>query len=358
MEKIRILLIEDDEDDYFLTEDLLSEALWQRFDLEWVDEVDEAQKQMLAMEHDIYLVDYRMGSSNGLELLRRAIAGGCKAPIILLTGQGDHEVDVEAMEAGAVDYLVKGEINASNLERAIRYAIARKKVEAELAETQLRLADSREEERLHLARELHDGPLQDLIGARFQLRVLKTQIQNQKTVAHLQSIQDDLHVVMQTLRTMCYELRPPALVPFGLESAIRAYAQRFQDAHPDIEIQLELNADHQTLPERFRLTLYRIYQHALANIARHAEATNIRIQFKLMSDHVTLKIVDDGCGFVVPDNFLKLAREGHLGLLGSQERATAIGGKLQVKSAPDAGTSLLVTAPRPATDEQRKVYDE
>lgn len=347
MEKIRILLVEDDEDDYFLTEDLLFEVRGERFDLEWVDEADEALKKMRTMQHDVYLVDYRMGAENGLELLRRAIASGCQAPIILLTGQGDHEVDVEAMEAGAVDYLVKGEISASVLERSIRYAIQRKKVEAELAETQQRLADSREEERLHLAQELHDGPLQDLIGARFQLGVLKRLVSSEKALTQLQSTQDNLHIVMQTLRTMCHELRPPALAPFGLEPAIRAYAKRFQQAHPDLEMQLELDADHQSLPERFRLALYRIYQHALANIARHAEANNIRVQFRLTADQVILKIVDDGYGFVVPDNFLELARQGHLGLLGSKERANAIGGKLKVKSAPDEGTTLLVTAPRP-----------
>ncbi len=347
MKQIRILLVEDDEDDYFLTTDLLDQVQGKRFDLEWVDEADEALEKMLAMQHDVYLVDYRMGAENGLELLRTAIASGCKAPIILLTGQGDHEVDVEAMEAGAVDYLVKGEISASALEHSIRYAIQRKKVEAELAETQQRLADSREEERLHLARELHDGPLQDLIGARFQLGVLKRLVKEEKSLTQLQSAQDNLHIVMQTLRTMCHELRPPALAPFGLERAIRAYAKRFQQAHPDLEIQLELDADYQSLPERFRLALYRIYQHALANIVRHAQASNIRVQFKLESHQVTLKIMDDGYGFVVPDSFLELAREGHLGLLGSAERASAIGGKLKVKSALDTGTTLLVTAPRP-----------
>ena len=129
---------------------------------------------------------------------------------------------------------------------------------------------------------------------------------------------------------------------------MRAYADRFKVAHPQIQIQLELDSDKLSLPERFRLALYRIYQHALANIARHAEASNIRVQFKLGTHQVLLKIVDDGCGFVVPDNFLELARQGHLGLLGSKERANAIGGKLQVKSAPDNGTTILVTAPRPS----------
>ncbi len=347
MEPIRILLVEDDEDDYFLTEDLLDQARGQRFDLEWIDEPDEALEKMLSMEHDVYLIDYRMGAENGLELLRAAVAGGCKAPIILLTGQGDHEVDMYAMEAGAVDYLIKAEISAEKLERSIRYAMQRKKVESELAETQQRLADSSEAERLHLARELHDGPLQDLIGARFQLQALKTQLKEDKNKLLLQTIQDNLYVVMDGLRSMCHELRPPSLAPFGLQVAIEAYADRFCAAHPQIQIQLELDEDKLSLPERFSLALYRIYQHALANIARHAEASNIRVQFKLTNHQVILKIVDDGCGFVVPDNFLELARQGHLGLLGSKERANAIGGKLQVKSAPDCGTTLLAIAPRP-----------
>ena len=349
MEQIRVLLVEDDEDDYFLTSDLLSEERERgpHFFLEWVDEADKALSLMLAMQHDVYLVDYRMGASDGLQLLRAAVTGGCKAPIILLTGQGDHEVDVYAMEAGAVDYLIKAEITASALERSIRYAIMRKRVEAELAETQKRLADSREEERLHLARELHDGPLQGLIGARFQLQALKTQIHDSEALKQLQSAQDNLHTVMHSLRNMCYELRPPIEAPFGLQAAIALYTERFLEDHQEISIQLELDEEQVSFPERFNLTLYRIYQHGMSNIARHAEANNIRVQFKLTSDQVILKIIDDGSGFVVPDNFLELARQGHLGLLGSQERANAIGGKLQVKSAPDKGTTLLFMAPRP-----------
>ncbi|MGB0385477.1 MAG: PAS domain S-box protein [Ardenticatenaceae bacterium] len=229
----------------------------------------------------------------------------------------------------------------------IRDISKRKKVEAELTETQQRLANSREEEQLNLAQELHDGPLQSLIAVRFQLAALKKIISNQNACKQLKSSQNDLHIIMDRLRTMCYELRPPVLSPFGLEPAIRDHAEHFSKTHPDIQMQLELDEDHQTLPEHFRLTLYRICQHALANIARHAEAANIRIQFKLDPNQITLKIMDDGCGFIVPDNFLELARLGHLGLLGSKERANAIGGKLQVQSAPDEGTTLLVTAPRP-----------
>jgi two-component sensor histidine kinase len=88
--------------------------------------VDTYEAALAAMEghcHDVYLVDYRLGRRNGLELLREALANGCPGPVILLTGQGDYEVDMEAMRAGAADFLVKGQSDVSALERSIRYAI-------------------------------------------------------------------------------------------------------------------------------------------------------------------------------------------------------------------------------------------
>jgi len=138
---IRVLLVDDDEDDYVITRDLLSEIEGRsppygsgppyagsppyggRFDLEWVDTYEAALEAMGGHRHDVYLVDYRLGRRNGLELLREALVNGCPGPVILLTGQGDYEVDVEAMRAGAADFLVKGQSDVSALERSIRYAI-------------------------------------------------------------------------------------------------------------------------------------------------------------------------------------------------------------------------------------------
>jgi PAS domain S-box-containing protein len=123
--KIRILLVDDDEDDYIITRDLLSEIGEMEFDLDWVGTYGTALEVISRGEHDVYLVDFGLGERNGLDLLRDALSRGCKAPIILLTGQGDHEIDIEAMKAGAADYLVKGQIAAPLLERSIRYAIER-----------------------------------------------------------------------------------------------------------------------------------------------------------------------------------------------------------------------------------------
>ena len=126
---IRILVVEDDEDDYVLIRDLLSETGESRFHLEWVANYDAALRAIERHQHDVYLLDYRLGERNGLELLREALAKGCKAPMILLTGQGDYAVDLEATQAGATDFLVKGGFDAALLERSIRYGIERRRAE-------------------------------------------------------------------------------------------------------------------------------------------------------------------------------------------------------------------------------------
>lgn len=104
---VKVLLVDDDEDDYILTRDWFLDMEHASFVLDWVSSYDQALQAIALCQHDVYLFDYRLGSRNGLELLREALSNGCVAPIILLTGQGDHEVDLEAMKAGAADYLDK-----------------------------------------------------------------------------------------------------------------------------------------------------------------------------------------------------------------------------------------------------------
>ena len=130
--RLHILLIEDDEDDFILIRELLNEITSTEYDLEWIGHVESAITAMIDNRHDIYLMDYRLGRSNGLKLVQEAIVGGCQGPIIFLTGYEDHEVDLEAMRIGAADYLVKDQINAPLLERSLRYAVERKRTEVAL----------------------------------------------------------------------------------------------------------------------------------------------------------------------------------------------------------------------------------
>jgi signal transduction histidine kinase len=131
---LRVLIADDDEDDYFLSRDLLLQSRRQKVHLDWAPNYREALQAIERNEHDVYLFDYRLGEGDGLELLRQAVARGCKAPIILLTGDDDWETDVQAMKGGAADYLVKGHFDAQLLERSIRYAIERKRAKEELLE--------------------------------------------------------------------------------------------------------------------------------------------------------------------------------------------------------------------------------
>ena len=128
LEKIRVLLVDDDEEDYILTKYLFDDFKDKRYCLEWTDDGAKALAAMRSGEYDLYFVDYRMGEYNGLEILREAVSAGCTSPIILMTGQGDAEVDLQAMEAGAADYLVKGGIEAQLLERIIRYSLRQARV--------------------------------------------------------------------------------------------------------------------------------------------------------------------------------------------------------------------------------------
>lgn len=137
--KLKVLLIEDDEDDYLITRDLLKELRGAGCELDWVRSYDQALTAMQKNRHDVYLLDVRLDERDGLDLLRQAVAGGCRAPIILLTGHADHEIDMEAMLAGAADFLVKGQLAAPLLERSIRYALERKKAEENLRRSERRL---------------------------------------------------------------------------------------------------------------------------------------------------------------------------------------------------------------------------
>ncbi len=132
--QIKVLLVDDDEDDYILTRDWFDKFPESEFQLDWVNSYTQAMTAIALQQHDVYLVDYRLGNRTGLDLLRAAIAKGCTAPIILLTGQGDHGVDLEAMKAGAADYLEKSQLGAPLLERSLRYAIERQRAAQKIRE--------------------------------------------------------------------------------------------------------------------------------------------------------------------------------------------------------------------------------
>lgn len=228
----------------------------------------------------------------------------------------------------------------------VRDITALKRKTAELDEVQRKLLESAEMERISLARELHDGPLQDLYGATFALQDYLSDLDNTQGTQGLDDASRIMQDVIGRLRNICGDLRPPALSPFGLEKAIRSHVERMEVLYPNITFHMELMSDRRAFTEQARLTLFRIYQQLVANVIRHASASNLWVRLWLDEQFVTLEVEDDGHGFVLPNRWVDLAREGHAGLLGILERAEAFGGTMDVQNITPHGVLARVRIPR------------
>lgn len=124
---LKILIIDDDEDDYFITSQYLEEIESINISCNWSYNIKDALQKLISNQYDLYFLDYRLGAKTGVELLQEAIELGAQKPIILLTGKGTREIDKLAVESGAYDYLIKSELTSEKLERCLRYAIERYK---------------------------------------------------------------------------------------------------------------------------------------------------------------------------------------------------------------------------------------
>ena len=218
--------------------------------------------------------------------------------------------------------------------------------ESDTYEIKHRLSESRENERLQLAQELHDAPIQDLYGLIYQVDELKDYIQDTDGEQILNEHNQMLNQVVNSLRTICRELRPPSLSPFGLEVAIRDHVEKLREQIPDLTVHLQLMRDQQVLSDSLRLSLFRIYQQAINNVIRHAEATEVHIRFRWNEETIILEVEDNGKGFEMPKSWVELVRQDHFGLVGLAERVESIGGKLEVTSTLGDGTLVRAVVPR------------
>lgn len=136
--EIHILLVDDDEDDFVLTKDMLSQVQSQQYKIDWAPDYSKAIEAMRKDRHDIYFVDYLLGGKTGIDLMNEAKKLGMSTPVVMLTGKGDRNVDMEVMRLGAADYLAKDKIDPFMLERTIRYAIERAQAVDALRESELK----------------------------------------------------------------------------------------------------------------------------------------------------------------------------------------------------------------------------
>jgi signal transduction histidine kinase len=326
---IRVLLVDDDEDDYLLTRDLLAEIPGGGYTLDWASSYDAGLAALRLGQHNVYLLDYRLGEHTGMELLRAAQQINCPGALILLTGQGELAVDREAALAGAADFLEKSRLDATILERSIRFALHQRRIELDLEKkVQERTADlqkinqalekeiaerRRVEQALReehhrkdvflstLAHELRN-PLAPITNS---LEIIRLAGNNPESMAgarammgrqlgHLTRLIDDLLDVARINQGKLTLHLGPLLLHDVIEAALEVSRPLFEKAGVILEVQLEegpftLDGD--------RARLVQVLTNLLNNASRYSQAGGkVILGVKQDKDHVVLRLRDHGIG--------------------------------------------------------------
>jgi len=198
------------------------------------------------------------------------------------------------------------------------------------------LVDVREEERERLSRELHDQAIQSLVGLKFHIK--------DKNIEPQGDLQTEIDEVIDTLRDLCSDLRPPALENLGLVPVLQSYLNDFEN-RTGLPVKFMVEGKEQRLPTEIELSLFRVAQEAMTNAWRHAQTPKIEVTIQFDKGVVNLTISDQGCGFIVPERLKLLAEKGHFGLVNMDERVEHMGGSLQLSSEPGQGTTITATIP-------------
>lgn len=222
----------------------------------------------------------------------------------------------------------------------IRYAEQEQLVANEMQALYRQAVSARESERERLSRELHDGVLQDLCAVARDLKALEAESDEPTRFATLIAGSDES---VQTLRAICHDLRPP-LLSNNPVLALKALVERL-DAQSPIPIHIETATEHLALSDEAALAIYRIAQEAMNNAIQHADSSEIAVRLTQYPDRLRMTITDDGQGISETKDPRSFVAEGHFGLAGMRERAAMIGGTLNVQSAPDYGTAVILEIP-------------
>ncbi len=224
---------------------------------------------------------------------------------------------------------------------AMQTAEQERRAASEIRTLYQRVVTATESERGRLARELHDGVLQDLCAVTRDLKALEVKPQTDPTL--ITDLASRSGETVNTLRAICHDLRPP-LLQHDLASALKALVEQL-DARSKAPIHLDVAADSLHLPDEVAVAIFRITQEALNNAIQHANASEIEVRLTHYPDRLRLTVTDDGRGISGETDAGRFVAQGHFGLAGMRERAAMIGGKLEVQTAPDYGTVVVLEMP-------------
>jgi signal transduction histidine kinase len=217
-----------------------------------------------------------------------------------------------------------------------------------LQNAQRRLIADSEKERKHLAREIHDQIIQDLLSTNYQLEELGTQYSSSEKLQNdLFLIRESIRSMIDELRNICGTLRPPTIDSLGLNAAIQSFAQEWSK-RSGVKIKLDLDPEIGRLSETIELSIYRIVQEGLNNIHKHASADRAHIALKRISPRaLMISIEDNGEGMDEDVPLTKFSKEGHYGLMGVDERVALLGGRLRLQNKKEGGLLIQAEIPHP-----------
>jgi signal transduction histidine kinase len=294
---------------------------------------------------DAVITDHNLPRFDSFSALKVARECDAELPVLVLSGDLSEELAVAALHAGADDFVLKSRMRrlAPALQRALEAARGRRerRMQAQrLRELAAHLQRVREEERHALARELHDDVGALLTALKFELSHLARELHGRPAAApRVRAMQELLTQAVAASHRIQYNLRPPVLdagLPAALDWLVRGFAER-----TGIATRYESNRDSLSLPPAPATALYRFAQEALANVARHAQASRVGATLFATDEEVTLEITDDGAGF---DPRMLDSAPG-FGLRGRVERARSLGGWAEISSSPGHGTTVMLAVP-------------
>lgn len=318
------------------------------YNLQMAEDGAQALEKADALHPDLILLDVMMPGMDGFEVCRRlrCTPGLVEVPIILLTALDDSTSRMEGIQSGADDFLSKPfdrqELRARvrTITRLNRYRTLLEQRE-NLRDMAQRMVTGLEDERMRISRELHDELGQLLTAQLMDIRDLQSDltIRPEALFGRLETIHNQMYEVTVKIRRLAHELRPPLLSALGFTQAVRTHCSKFSN-NSHIPIEVEIDTTFNDLPDVYGIILYRVLQEALTNIAKHAHASRIWVEFGVDDDQIRLTVQDNGRGLAGG----KAVSNG-IGIVGMKERVSLVGGGLGIRSGKNGGTILEASLP-------------
>jgi signal transduction histidine kinase len=258
------------------------------------------------------------------------------------------------------DLKAQGNLNQQLVEQLAHQVKALDSANLALQDAQRRLLTEREQERKHLARELHDQMIQDLLSLNYDLEEMEAKAEGMLPALQmdLAEMRQNIRGMVEDLRRICGNLRPPTIDSLGLGAALKSYLHDWGH-RTGIEMKLEIDENFGRLPEAIELSIFRIIQEGVNNIWKHADASRAEVILNHTSPRMLLvSIADDGVGLQESFDLGKLSDAGHFGLLGLSERVALLGGRLQFRNLPNGGLLINAEIPHPRVIPQEQEYGQ